>query len=52
MRYSAAAACEQDELKPIQAARDLLEEASTPLAAILMDNVVKQAVSGKKLGDV
>ena len=51
-RVAAQAATEQDDLKPIQTARDRLEEASTPLAAILMDNVVKQAVSGKKLEDL
>ncbi len=35
-----------------QKARDELERASLPLAAVLMDSVAKQALSGKALGDV
>ena len=35
-----------------QAARDELEQASLPLAAVLMDSVAKQALSGKKLSEV
>ena len=41
-----------DELEEVQAARDLLDRATLPLAAVLMDGVVKQAVAGKKLGDI
>jgi hypothetical protein len=36
----------------IQKTRDALEQASLPLAAVLMDTVVKKAVSGKDLGDL
>jgi len=36
----------------VQATRDSLEQASLPLAAVLMDSVVKKAVSGKQLGDL
>jgi molecular chaperone DnaK len=36
----------------IQAIRDRLEQSSLPLAAVLMDNVAKQALAGKALGDV
>ena len=35
-----------------QDARDALEQASLPLAAVLMDSVAKQALSGKKLSEV
>ncbi len=49
---SGQAAQKSDDLKTVQSARDLLETASTPLAAVLMDSVVKQAVSGKKLDEV
>jgi molecular chaperone HscA len=49
---TARAAQESDELATVQAARDGLERASTPLAAVLMDGVVKQAVTGKKLDEV
>ena len=40
------------ELDEVQDARDILDRATMPLAAVLMDNVVKEAVSGKRLGDV
>lgn len=40
------------ELDEVQAARDVLDRATIPLAAVLMDGVVKQAVAGKKLGDI
>ena len=40
------------ELELVQAARDTLDRATMPLAAVLMDSVVKEAVSGKKLGDL
>ncbi|MCA9003583.1 MAG: hypothetical protein KDB61_16785, partial [Planctomycetes bacterium] len=36
----------------LQITRDKLEQAALPLAAVLMDNVVKKAVSGKDLGDL
>ncbi len=36
----------------VQKTRDALEQASLPLAAILMDSVVKKAVSGKQLGEL
>lgn len=49
---AAEAACKLDDLALVQAARDSLEQASLPLAAVLMDNVVKEAVSGKKLSDL
>ncbi|QDU69277.1 Fe-S protein assembly chaperone HscA [Engelhardtia mirabilis] len=35
-----------------QAARDAFERATTPMAALLMDRVAKQALAGKALGDV
>jgi len=40
------------ELDLVQIARDTLDRATMPLAAVLMDSVVKEAVSGKKLGDL
>lgn len=40
------------ELDEVQAARDVLDRASMPLATVLMDDVVKEAVAGKRLGDV
>jgi molecular chaperone DnaK len=40
------------DLPTVQFARDALDRATIPLAAVLMDDVVKQAVSGKKLSDV
>ena len=36
----------------LQAARDELERATLPLAALLMDDVAKAALSGKRLEDV
>ncbi|MDP6538086.1 MAG: Fe-S protein assembly chaperone HscA [Planctomycetota bacterium] len=39
-------------LAEVQAARDALEQASMPLAAALMDDVAKAALSGKKLDEV
>ncbi len=35
-----------------QKARDVLERATLPLAAVLMDRVAKQALAGKRLGDL
>ena len=49
---AAEAARDQDELQPLVRCRDELEQASQPLAAILMDAVVKQAVTGKRLEDM
>jgi molecular chaperone DnaK len=49
---AAEAAREQDDPAPLQQSRDALEQASQPLAAVLMDAVVKQAVTGKKLEDM
>ncbi len=43
------AAADKDSL---QKTRDALEQASLPLAAVLMDSVVKSAVSGKDLADL
>jgi molecular chaperone DnaK len=40
------------DLPTVQSARDTLDRATIPLAAVLMDDVVKQAVSGKKLSEV
>jgi molecular chaperone DnaK (HSP70) len=48
----AADARQATDLKTVQAARDRLEQATLPLAAVLMDAVVKGAVSGKKLADL
>ena len=41
-----------DDLEEVQAARDVLDRATMPLATVLMDGVVKEAVSGKKLGEI
>ena len=49
---AAKTARERGDLAAVQGARDGLERASQPLAAVLMDDVVKQAVTGKKLGEV
>jgi molecular chaperone DnaK len=38
--------------KELQAIRDRLEHATMPLAALLMDNVARTALSGKSLNDV
>jgi hypothetical protein len=38
--------------KQLQAARDLLEQATMPLAALLMDGVAKKALSGKSLSEL
>ena len=39
-------------LDEVQGARDHLEQATLPLAALLMDGVAKTALTGKKMGDV
>jgi Fe-S protein assembly chaperone HscA len=41
-----------ESLAVIQAARDALERASMPLAAVLMDDVARAALSGKRLDEV
>ncbi len=43
---------EGNDLDALVRSRDRLEQASQPLAAVLMDAVVKEAVTGKKLEDV
>ncbi len=45
-------ACESDDLDEIRSARDEFEQASLPLAAVLMDHVVKGAIQGKSLDEV
>ena len=49
---AAQAARSSTDLKTVQGARDRLEQASLPLAAVLMDGVVKGAVEGKKLSEL
>ena len=39
------------ELDEVQAARDVLDRATMPLATVLMDTVVKEAALGKRLED-
>jgi Fe-S protein assembly chaperone HscA len=48
----ATAVLEKDDPAAIQAARDALEQATLPLAALLMDSVAKQALAGKTLDEV
>jgi len=43
---------EEPDGKQLQAARDLLEQATMPLAALLMDGVAKSALSGKSLSEL
>jgi len=45
-------AAEGDDLQAVQAARDELERATLPLAAVLMDSVAKRALAGKSLDEV
>jgi Fe-S protein assembly chaperone HscA len=45
-------ACEGRDVRALQAARDLLERATLPLAAVLMDDVAKRALAGKTLDEV
>jgi hypothetical protein len=40
------------EATALQKRRDELERATLPLAALLMDNVAKSALSGKRLDEV
>ncbi len=49
---AARAARESQDLPTVQAARDALEKATLPLAALLMDQVAKTALSGRKLDEV
>ncbi len=44
--------CLGQDLDSVREARDRLEQASLPLAAVLMDEVVQQTVTGKRLEDV
>jgi hypothetical protein len=48
----ASKACDGDDLDEIRSARDEFEQASLPLAAVLMDHVVKGAIQGKSLDEV
>lgn len=50
--HAARDAEKSNDLKTVQAARDQLEQATLPLASVLMDSVVKEAVAGKKLDEV
>ncbi|MBI5365322.1 MAG: Fe-S protein assembly chaperone HscA [Planctomycetes bacterium] len=45
-------AARQDDGTALQKARDELERATLPLAALLMNNVAQKALMGRKLGDV
>ncbi len=45
-------AADGDDLARVQKARDALEQASLPLAAVLMDSVAKQALAGKTVDEV
>lgn len=49
---AASEATKSTDLEAIQGVRDRFEQATLPLAAVLMDSVVKQAVSGKKLEEM
>ena len=48
----ARAAARAPDLAALQKARDELERATLPLAALLMDSVAKKALAGKSLGEV
>ena len=48
----ARAVLDQGDLAATKSARDALEQATLPLAALLMDSVAKQALSGKRLDEV
>jgi molecular chaperone DnaK len=47
-----ACAVDQPDGKELQRVRDLLEQATMPLAAVLMDGVAKKALAGKSLDDL
>jgi molecular chaperone HscA len=49
---SAKAAIANEDLAAARTARDELERATMPLAALLMDHVAQDALAGKRLGDV
>ncbi|MEZ6015825.1 MAG: Fe-S protein assembly chaperone HscA [Planctomycetota bacterium] len=49
---AAEAAQSSQDLPAVQAARDALDRATIPLAAVLMDDVVKEAVAGKRLSEL
>ena len=51
-RAAIAAGTESADKTAIQKTRDELEQASLPLAAVLMDSVIKGAVSGKNIADI
>jgi Fe-S protein assembly chaperone HscA len=51
-RAAVRAAESSDDVQRVQQARDELERASLPLAAVLMDSVAKAALAGKKLSEV
>ena len=52
LETSAAAMASKGDAAALQDARDELERATLPLAALLMDDVAKAALSGKRLEDV
>jgi hypothetical protein len=41
-----------DDVQALQSARDALEQAAQPLAALLMDAVARSALQGRKLSEV
>ncbi len=43
---------EQADVNALQKARDIFERATLPLAAVMMDNVAKKALTGKRLDEV
>jgi len=49
---SAREAAERDDVNALQKARDVFERAAEPLAAVMMDSVAKQALTGKRLDEV
>ncbi|MEM9800980.1 MAG: Fe-S protein assembly chaperone HscA [Planctomycetota bacterium] len=49
---AAEAAQSSTDLEEVQAARDVLDRATMPLATVLMEGVVKEAVAGKRIDDV
>jgi molecular chaperone DnaK len=49
---SARAACSTRDAQVLQRARDAFEKATMPLAAVLMDNFAKKALTGKVIGDM
>ncbi len=49
---SVRAALELSDVTALQKARDVFERATLPLAAVMMDNVAKRALTGKRLDEV